>query len=109
VYEVTETASGYVYVRYLRSGSALGDRRPAFLTVATYPRPNAYADVRAASQRAGAVSFRVAGGALAVYDRAEPTSVYLAHPGARQQIEVYDPDARKARRLVRSGAVQPVP
>jgi hypothetical protein len=109
VYEVTETGDGSVYVRYLPSGSALGDKRPDFLTVATYARPKAYADIEAASRRPGAVSFRLTGDGLAVYDRGAPTSVYIAYRGGREQVEVYAPSAEEARRLVRSGLVRPVP
>jgi hypothetical protein len=109
VYEVTESAEGYVYVRYLPSGSSPGDRRPDFLTVATYPRAGAYADIEAAAQRPGAVSFALPRNGLAVYDRSAPTSVYLAFRGGQEQIEVYDPSADEARRLVQAGIVRPVP
>jgi hypothetical protein len=109
VYEVTETAEGYVYVRYLPSGTAIGDPRAAFLTVATYPRTDAYADVEAASRRPGAATIRLPDGGLAVYDKGKPTNIYLAHRGSGEQIEVYDPSGEAARRLVRAGLVRPVP
>jgi hypothetical protein len=109
LYEVTETTSGNVFVRYLPSGTAPGDPRAAFLTVGTYPRSDAYGDVRAASRRPGAVAIELRGKGLAVYDRSRPTSVYVAYPGSTQQIEVYDPSAAKAVRLVESRLVQPVP
>ena len=48
-------------------------------------------------------------GGVAFYSRKAPTSVYLAYPGSDVQVEVYDPWAPGARRLVRSGAVAPVP
>jgi hypothetical protein len=107
VYEVTENA-GHVYVRYLRSGAQLGSLQPDFLTVATYPRPDAYADVEAAAKRPGAVTITLPGG-LAVYDQATPTSVYLAYRASTQQVEVYSPSALEARRVVESGLVRPVP
>jgi hypothetical protein len=109
VYEVTETAEGYVYVRYLPSGTTLGDPRAEFLTVATYPRADAYADVEAASRRPGAKTIRLPDGGLAVYDKGKPTNVYLAYRGSGEQIEVYDPSGEAARRLVRAGLVRPVP
>ena len=107
VYEVTESA-GRVYVRYLASGTQLGSPQPDFLTVATYPRPNAYADIEAAAKRPGAVTIAIPEG-LAVYDSATPTSVYLAYRGSTQQVEVYSPSGLEARRLVESGRVRPVP
>jgi hypothetical protein len=108
VYEVTETTEGYVYVRYLPSGTAIGDPRAEFLTVATYPRVDAYDDVEAASRRPGAETIRLPNG-LAVYDKGKPTNVYLAYLGSGEQIEVYDPSGEAARRLVRAGLVRPVP
>jgi hypothetical protein len=109
VYEVTETSQDYVYVRYLPSGTELGTAEAAFLTVATYPREDAYGDVEAAARRPGAVALELPRGGLAVYDEARPTSIYLAYRGARQQIEIYHPSPREARRIVTSGRVGPVP
>jgi hypothetical protein len=108
VYEVTETAGGRVYIRYLEHVGQLGSLAPNFLTVATYPRPDAYADIEAAAKRPGAVTIAVPGG-LAVYDEVTPTSVYAAYRGSTQQIEVYSPSAAEARSLVESGLVRPVP
>lgn len=106
--EVTENAVGQVFIRYLPSATELGDPRADFLTVATYPRRDAFADVEAAAKRPGAVVIPLPG-ALAVYDEAAPTSVYLAYRGSTEQIEVYAPSADEARRLVESGRVGPVP
>lgn len=108
VYELTENAEGQVFVRYLPSGTQVGSPRPDFLTVATYPRQSAFADIQAAAKRSGAVAIEIPGG-LAVYDEAAPTSVYLAYRGSTQQIEVYAPSVLEARRVVESGWVRPVP
>ena len=107
VYEVTEN-SDRVFIRYLPNSTQLGSPRPDFLTVATYARPDAYADIEAAAERPGAVTIALPDG-LAVYDEATPTSVYLAYRGSTQQIEVYAPSAIEARRVVESGVVRPVP
>jgi hypothetical protein len=106
-YEVTES-DGRVFVRYLRARAQLGSPRPDFLAVASYPSPDAYADIEVAARRPGAVTIAIPDG-LAVYDQASPTSVYLAHRGATQQIEVYSPSAVEARQVVASGLVRPVP
>jgi hypothetical protein len=108
VYEVTETSARHVFVRYLPSGTRVGDPRPAYLTVATYPLADGFAAVQEAAERPGAVTFRVRGG-IAVYDAGTPTSVYLAFSGSPEQIEVYSPSAEQARRLVESGRIAPVP
>ena len=59
VYEVTQAANGYVYVRYLPSGTAPDDPRPDFLTIATHPRANAYGDIQAASRRSATEALRL--------------------------------------------------
>jgi hypothetical protein len=107
VYEVTENADR-VYIRYLPSSMQLGSPRPDFLTVATYPSSDAYADIEAAAKRPGAMTIALPHG-LAVYDEAAPTSIYLSYRGSTQQIEVYSPSALEARRVVESGLVRPVP
>ena len=108
-YELTQPAGGRVFVRYLSEPSQLGSTRADFLAVATYAQPGAYAAIQAATKRPGAITLHPANGGLAVYDRARPTSVFLAYPGRAEQIEVYDPTPSEARRLVESGAVRPVP
>ena len=45
---------------------------------------------------------------IAVYTRARPESVYIAHPRSELQIEVFDPSPRKARQIALSGRVKPV-
>lgn len=109
VLELTKTSQGSVFVRYLPSASDAGSPRADFLTVATYPRRNALAGLRAAGRRPGAVTIAVRDGGLAVYDRAHPSSVYVAYPRDDRQVEVYHPDPRQARALVRSGTITPVP
>ena len=108
-YEVTMTNGGTVYVRYLPEGVGAGDRRKGLLTVATYPRDAALADIRAAAQRDGAVSFEVPGGGIAVYDRATPENVHLAYPGQGWQIEVYGAKETDVASLVRAGKIVRVP
>jgi hypothetical protein len=107
-YEVTETSDGAVYVRYLPEGAQLGDPRPSYLTIATYPLDNGYARVVAASKRRGTTEERLQNGGLAVISSERPSSVYLAYPRGKYQVEVYHPEPRRARDLVLSGSVQPV-
>jgi hypothetical protein len=107
-YELTRTASGRVYVRYLPSGVDVGDRRPRYLTVGTYPQADAYRAVREAAKRPETVSRRASGGALIVYDPQRPRSVYFTFPRARFQVEVFAPDADRARDLTYSGRIEPV-
>jgi hypothetical protein len=108
-YEWTELADGRVYVRYLKPGAPAGDPRARFLTIGTYPVGNAPRALRKADRSPGSRTRNVGGGAIALVNRDTPTSVYLAYPGSPYEIEVFDPDPKKALRLVTSGKIQPVP
>ena|SRR5919197_2563947 len=107
-YELTRTPDGRTYVRYLPKGVRVGDRRAAYLIVATYPVPDAYKAVKTAAKESGAVTFKLARGGIAVYNQSAPTNVYFAYPGSKFQVEVFDPNPARARRLVRTGAVRPI-
>jgi len=109
VYELTETANGSTYVRYLTRGVKVGTPKPDFLTIGTYPVPDAVGEIRRAAHQRGAITLTLKGGAIGFYNRMRPTSVYFAHPGLSVQVETYDPSAAAARALVLRGAVQPVP
>jgi len=107
-YEVRLTAQGRVFIRYLPKGVDVGDRRAAFLTVATYPVANAVRALRRAAAHGG-VGIKTAGGGFAYYDRSRPTSVYFAAPSAPSyEVEVFDPASSRARALVLTGRVRPI-
>ena len=105
--ELTE-AGNNVFVRYLTGEAVVGDGRPAFTTVGTYPFESAYAEVRERGRARGMESRPAPGGGLATWSTERPSSVYLAYPGSEQLVEVYDPDAERARELALSGEVGPV-
>jgi hypothetical protein len=107
-YELTRTTDGRVYVRYLPQGTGVGDPRARFLTVGTYPRAGAFAELKRAARADGAVSLKLERGGLAVFSGSRPTSVYFGYPDARYQVEVYHPSPTEARRLALSGQVVPV-
>jgi hypothetical protein len=107
-YEVTRTTDGRVYVRYLPEGTAVGDPRARFLTVGTYPRAGAWAELKRAARADGAVSLKLERGGLAVFSDARPTSVYFGYPDAKYQVEVFHPSASEARRFALAGQVVPV-
>jgi hypothetical protein len=107
-YELTRTAAGNIYIRYLPPNARAGDPRPAFLAIGTYPVPDAFARTRTAGKRTGAVAVGLKGGGIAVYDSARPTSVYFAYPNSKVQVEVFDPNGRAARNLVVYGRIVPI-
>ena len=106
--EVTVGNAGETWVRYLTGGAAAGDERAAFLTVGTYPTPDAHAAAVAAAEGAQSRSADLPGGGVMLWSLDRPTSVYLARPGSELLVEVYSPDAEQAKGLVRAGAVAPL-
>ncbi len=106
-YELTRSADGRTYVRYLTGGAAVGDPSAGFLTVATYPQADGFATVTAAAT-AGSTRIELPAGGVAVTSLSKPSSVYLSYPGADYQVEVYAPDAATAIDLVKSGKITPV-
>jgi fermentation-respiration switch protein FrsA (DUF1100 family) len=105
--ELTDTERG-IFVRYLTQEAAVGDKRSLYLTVATYELPRAFAIAREVAKRRGAIDRALPGGAIAVWQAATPTSIYLARAGSDRLVEVFDPDPRRARDLILSGRIRPV-
>lgn len=109
-YELTDSTSGRVYIRYLPEGTDAGDERADFVTVATYPANNGVAELRkAAREETGAKLGKTDDGAVLLIDPASPNNAHLAYRGANLQIEVYSPVPGEALRLAARGAVRPVP
>jgi hypothetical protein len=106
--ELTRAEDGRIDLRYLPSGVAPGSPR-AFLAVGTYPVANAFQSAVAASKAAGTVSIPLPNGAVAFYAKSRPTNVYVAFPGVKAQVEVFDPTARVAHQLIATGKLTPVP
>jgi hypothetical protein len=107
-YELTQTRNGSVYIRYLPSGVAVGDRRADYLTIGTYPQNGAFELLKSTAARNHVSTSKLAEGGLALVDKKHPTSVYVAYPSLDLQIEVYDPAPGRARKLVASGQITPV-
>ena len=105
-YELTQTPAGRSYVRYLPAGVHAGASTP-YLTIGTYPLANALAVTKAAARGKGVVTIGIPGG-FAFYKASSPTNVHVAYPGKNVQIEVYDPSAAQAHRIVASGDIAPV-
>jgi hypothetical protein len=106
--ELTHQADGRIYVRYLTGDGRVGDARPRFTTIGTYPVPAALAALRRQAQQPTAITRSLPGGGLAYLDADRPTSVYLAWPGSDYEVEVFDPSPKRALDLVLAGAVVPV-
>jgi hypothetical protein len=107
-YELTQAQGGNVYIRYLPPGVTVG-AKDGYLTIATYPFPGAFRAIQNLAKQSRMVTIRLPGGGLAVVDTSRGTNVHLAYPGSGYQVEVYDPSAGQAQRVVASGEVSPVP
>jgi len=104
LYELRRTQNGNTYVRYLPRGIDAGAPGAEYLTVATYPFPDAFAELKEA---AGDRAVDAAGGGIALVADERPNSIHLAYPGVDYQVEVYDPSPAKALQVARSGNVRP--
>jgi hypothetical protein len=100
-YEIRQLASGFIYVRYLPKGVAVGDPH-AYRTIATYPMSNAYAATQGlAKGSADHATLSLPGGGIGVYNSQSPAgNVYVAFSGSPYQVEVADPTPGGARKLV---------
>ena len=107
-YEMTQTPDGRLYIRYLPDSVQIGDPRPDFLTIGTYPQKDAFASVQEGATRAGAITRELPGGGLSVAQADRPNSVFFAFPEFRVLVEVYDPTAGRAETFVTSGAIRPI-
>jgi len=107
-YELTRTSAGRIFVRYLPKGVPVGIDRADYTIVGTYPVPNATGVLQGLAGKSGENKLSVPNGGIAVYSSSQPTNVYVAYPGSNLQIEVFDPSAEQAQRIVTSGRVEPV-
>jgi hypothetical protein len=107
-YELTRTANGRTFVRYLPPGVPAGDTRPDFLVVGTYSRPGSFAALQRAAERPGSVTAKLPNHGLMVVFSSQPKSVYLGYPSAGYQVEVFAPSSTVARRLVLHGTITPI-
>jgi hypothetical protein len=106
--ELSRPQEGQTYVRYLTDGAEAGDESADFLTVGTYAFPEAAQALRKQSKEQNGVLASAPGDGVVYFNRTQPNSVYLAFPGEEVQIEVYDPDPKRALGLVSSGLIVPV-
>lgn len=106
--ELSKPEEGRTYVRYLPEGTEAGDTAADVLTVGTYAYADADAALRDLGEDPNGVIAAAPGGGVVFFDRTRPQNVYLAFPDSDFQIEVYDPDAKRALSLVASGQIVPI-
>lgn len=106
-YELFRNSNGQIFVRYLPAGVKVGAKEP-YLTVGTYPDLKAFASVTALAKKPDAVVVKLPRGGLAVIDPAQRENIHIAYPGAKVQIEVFNPSAAAAKRVITSGRLTTV-
>jgi hypothetical protein len=106
-YELSRTADGRIFIRYLPAGTAVGTAEPGYLTVGTYPQRDALDTLTRTARAQGVTTVQLGSGARAFQDAGRPTSAYLAAPGADVQVEVFDPEPGRALELIRNGTIAP--
>lgn len=106
--ELSQPEAGRTYIRYLTGDAEAGDERADFLTIGTYAHANPIAALKRLGKKPGGVIAEAPGNATVFFNSKQPHSVYLAYPGVKAQIEVYDPSFTRALRLVNSGQIVPV-
>ncbi len=106
--EFSQPEAGRTYVRYLTGGAEAGDPNSEFLTVGTYEFKDATKALKGQAKQPNGVLASAPGGGVVFFDTTHPQSVYLAYPGEEAQIEVYDPNPKRALGLVSSGLIVPV-
>lgn len=108
-YELTQASDGRIWIRYLPKSAKIGEKETPYLTVGTYPVTNAFSVTSRVARRTGSKRINVGDDAVAFHAEGRPTNIYLAFKGSNYQIEVFDPDAAAARRLVVSDKITLIP
>lgn len=103
--EVKSNRQGEIFLRYLTGDAEIGDSREDYLTVGTYPFPDAMGTLENLAQEEGAITNSTPDGGFILTNKDNPTSVYIAYPDDDLQIEVYDPDPVRAFELASSGEI----
>jgi hypothetical protein len=106
-YELTRTATGRVFVRYLPPGKTVGAKGSDYLIIATYRFTKPFRALKALAARNGG-GFKLQDGGFVYVGPRAGKSVYVAYPGVPYEIEVYAPSPARARSVARSGDVRPV-
>jgi hypothetical protein len=108
-YELSSLPDGRVYIRYLTGGAKAGDPRPDFLTVGTYPVPEAKQALEGAAKQAGAGQTLSQHEGYEALSSSEATNAYVVFDDQPEvQIEIFSPQTGEAAALATSGELKPV-
>lgn len=106
-YELTSTEDGRIYIRYLTGDAEAGDERADFLSVGTYPFPDAKAGLqRSAAKGEGTLE---QGNDYTYLVPAAGENAYVVFDDEPDlQIELFSPQPGEAEQLARDDALEPL-
>lgn len=106
-YELTTTEEGRTYIRYLTGDAEAGDERADFISVGTYPFPDAKEGLQRSA--AGGEGKLEHGQGYDLLVPASGNNVYVVFDDQPDlQVEVFSPQPGEAERLARDGSLAPV-
>ena len=105
--ELERTAEGNTSVRYIPEGEEAGGAAGDYLTVVTYPYPDAHGALDQQASSGNVFSRELPNGGFAISQPDQPTNAYLAYEGEDYQVEVYDPRPGRALKLILDGSIVP--
>lgn len=105
-YELTTTEDGRIYIRYLTGDAEAGDESAEFISVGTYPFPEAKAWLQRSARGSGGEVEQGQGYELLVGDSNNAYVVFDDEPDL--QVEIYSPEPGEAEQLARDGALSPL-
>jgi hypothetical protein len=105
-YELTTTEDGRIYIRYLTGDAEAGDESAEFVSVGTYPFPDAKAGLQRSAQEGGGEIEQGQGYELLVGDNDNAYVVFGDEP--EMQVEIYSPQPGEAEQLARDGSLEPI-
>lgn len=108
VLELSEADAGNVQIRYLDEGTGADEGSRAVLTIGSYPLADPAAAVKGFGERKGSLARTTKNGREVAFSIEKPTSVYFAGADDDVQVEVYDPNPKRAMALASSDQVRPV-
>ena len=108
VIEVSESDTGNTQIRYLEEGTGAGEGSQAVLTVGSYPLADAAKAFEGFAKRKSSITRRSPDGREVAFSVEKPTSVYFTGTEGDVQVEVYDPNYKRAIALALSDQVRPV-
>jgi hypothetical protein len=106
--ELTKQPEGGVRIRYPDDDLAAAQGSTETLTIGSYPRADANAELDDFAARPDVVVRRSPDGRRVVLSRQRPTSVYFASPDNGVEVEVYDPSPQRAVAVALSDEVLPM-